>query len=105
MSSFIVTGASRGIGLELVNQLATEGKSKVSKIFALSRGKASDELSKLVSANTGRVIYISAEVTDQSSIDAAVKDVESELNGKGLDVLVNNVGVSKLWQLIHCMAT
>ena len=94
MATFVVTGASRGIGLELTKQLAGQDKNRVDKIFALSRGKTSQGVSDLIVAHGGRVVAVSCEVTNEDSIQAAVKDVQSKLEGRGLDVLVNNVGVS-----------
>ena len=94
MSTYAITGANRGIGLELVKQLAGQSGEKVHKIFALSRGQTSDRLGQLISAQRGRVVHVSCEVTNEESIQIAVKNVQSQTEGKGLDVLINNVGVS-----------
>ena len=93
MATFLVTGANRGIGLELTKQLAELDDKQVSKVFAVSRGQTSEGLSKLISTHHGKVVHISCEVTKEDSIQPAVREVESKLDAKGLDVLVNNVGV------------
>ena len=41
----------------------------------------------------GRVVLIEADVTDEASIKKAVGEVKGKLAGKGLDVLINNVGM------------
>uniref|UniRef100_A0A8C5PD99 C-factor-like n=1 Tax=Leptobrachium leishanense TaxID=445787 RepID=A0A8C5PD99_9ANUR len=50
------------------------------------------ELKKL-SEKHGNVIVIQLDATDSASINAAVKQVEKHLNGKNLDLLINNAGV------------
>jgi NAD(P)-dependent dehydrogenase (short-subunit alcohol dehydrogenase family) len=82
----IVTGANRGIGLEVVSQLAKLGF----KVFLGSR-----ELSKGQSAaaalQDNRVEAVQLDVVDQSSIDR-LRETIKQRYGK-LDVLVNNAGV------------
>lgn len=92
MSSYLITGASRGLGLGLVTQLSELPASQVPTIFAVAR-QASPELQDLVKSSPGRIHYIQAEVTREDSIKKAVVAVEDRLAGKGLDVLVNNVGI------------
>ena len=96
MPTYVVTGAGRGIGLELARQLAKLDSARVSKIFATTRGQPTKALSELVNASAGRVVHVFCDVTVPASIEKAVALVDSELAGHGLDVLVNNVGVSVL---------
>jgi len=90
MSSYLITGCSRGLGLELATQLASS--SEVSTIFATAR-KESPALKELIQKSNGRVVLIRLEATDAASIKQAVTDVEKALGGKGLDVLINNAGI------------
>ncbi|KAL4739581.1 hypothetical protein BDV11DRAFT_187193 [Aspergillus similis] len=92
MSSFVVTGASRGLGLAFVRRLAALPASEVSTVFATARSQ-SPELEELAKQSAGRVIVIKLEVTDEASIKQAAAEVGDRLSGKGLDVLINNAGV------------
>lgn len=92
MASYLITGASRGFGLALAQQLASLPASDVAKIFATARGDA-PALEELVKKSPGRVIYVQLDVTSEASIKQAAAEVEANLAGKGLDVLINNAGV------------
>lgn len=92
MSSFLVTGASRGLGLAFVQRLSALPVSEVSTVFATARSQ-SPELEELAKQFAGRVIVIKLEVTNETSIKQAATEVEDRLGGKGLDVLINNAGV------------
>ncbi|EXJ75459.1 uncharacterized protein A1O5_02155 [Cladophialophora psammophila CBS 110553] len=93
MSSYFITGAGRGLGLELVNQLSRMPSNQVSIVIAASRSQPTAALQEVVDRSHGRVIPITVTITDRSSIDMAVREVSSRLEGKGLDVLINNAGV------------
>ncbi|KAK5109026.1 hypothetical protein LTR62_007574 [Meristemomyces frigidus] len=91
MASYVVTGASRGIGLELVKQLLQE--KSVGQVFALSRSQPAAALQDLVSKHSDRLQHVKASVDSTESVEAAAKEVATKLNGSGLDVLVNNAGI------------
>ncbi|KAH8828824.1 short-chain dehydrogenase-like protein [Flagelloscypha sp. PMI_526] len=95
MSSYLITGSTRGIGLGLVQFLSSKPTSEVSHIFASGR-KLSEDLARLIEANPNRVHFIELEVADASSISNAVADIERILSAHNatLDVLVNNAAIS-----------
>tara|TARA_R110002060_G_scaffold32116_6_gene42706 strand:+ start:1332 stop:1643 length:312 start_codon:yes stop_codon:yes gene_type:complete len=95
MATYLITGTSRGLGLALATHLASLPSSQSSTIFTLAR-KSSRALETLIEKSDGRVILIEADVTDEASIKKAVGEVETKLAGKGLDVLINNVGIMGL---------
>ncbi|PYI25300.1 NAD(P)-binding protein [Aspergillus indologenus CBS 114.80] len=92
MASVLITGASRGFGLALVRELSSRPASEISKVFATARGESS-ALSELAAASAGRVSVVQLDVTDEVSIRNAEAEVETQLSGKGLDILINNAGI------------
>jgi NAD(P)-dependent dehydrogenase (short-subunit alcohol dehydrogenase family) len=92
MANYFITGCSRGLGLAFATQLASLAPSNVGTIFATARSKT-PTLHNLVESCGGRVVFIKLDVTNQSDISDAVKHVESTLQGRGLDVLINNAGI------------
>ena len=93
MSSYLVTGAGRGLGLGFVRQLSQRPPEQVSVIFAAIRGPPYGPLEKLADESNGRLVILRMAVADKSSIPPAVEQVKARLAGKGLDVLINNAGV------------
>ena len=84
----LVTGATRGIGLETVRQLAAAGVHTL--LAGRDRAKAVDAVLKL-QAEGLPVEAIELDVTDTASLSAAADAVEKK-HGK-LDILINNAGI------------
>ncbi|MBS1717850.1 MAG: SDR family oxidoreductase [Armatimonadetes bacterium] len=84
----LVTGAYRGLGLEIVRQLAQQGIRVY--LGARSADKA-ESAAKSLQAEGLDVLPITLDVTKTADIQAAAKLLESK-EGK-LDILVNNAGV------------
>lgn len=86
----LVTGASRGLGLELVRQYADAG----ARVFAGYRAPdTADALRALAEEGTSDVEPLALDVTDRAAIDAAVARIGEDGAGH-LDVLINNAGLS-----------
>ena len=79
MARVLITGANRGIGLELVRQLAERGD----EVIALCR-KASPELKK-----QDVRVFENIDVTDEEALET----VSRELGETKIDVLINNAGI------------
>ncbi|XP_048372183.1 C-factor-like [Sphaerodactylus townsendi] len=92
--SVLVTGANRGIGLELVKRFL--GKPNPPKtVFATCRdpeGARGQELKSLTSKHPNLKI-LQLETTDPASVEAAAKKAEAHLGGSGLNLLINNAGI------------
>ncbi len=85
----LITGANKGIGLEIARQLGQNGLTVLIGARDAARGEAA------VQALQGEGIdarFLALDVTDQSSIEAAAQTVEADFGH--LDVLVNNAGVA-----------
>jgi NAD(P)-dependent dehydrogenase (short-subunit alcohol dehydrogenase family) len=80
----LITGATRGIGRELAAQLAADGDT------VLLSGRNFDAATKAAADIGGTVRPIQLDTSDQNSVTAAAKKIETEYGR--LDVLVNNVG-------------
>lgn len=85
MPSYVVAGASRGIGLEFVSNLSAKTDNTV---FALARNPdGAKELQALGSRSNVHVLK--ADITDPASLKAAAEAV-AKVTGGSLDVLINN---------------
>ncbi|KAL5484929.1 hypothetical protein ACEPAI_7571 [Sanghuangporus weigelae] len=84
MSSYVVTGAARGLGLEFVNQLS---QSPDNAVFGLVRNKKTAD--KLLALGRRNVYILEADVTDVKALKAAAQEV-SKVTGGSVDVLINN---------------
>lgn len=84
----LVSGANRGIGFEIVRQLASKGLTVI--LTARDSQRASSAAEQLTSAGLP-VLARQLDVTDQASVDSLVRDIESKFGS--LDVLINNAAV------------
>jgi carbonyl reductase 1 len=85
----LVTGANRGIGLEIARALGRRGLAVVvgARDAGLGGAAAATLSREGIDATAERL-----DVTDEGSIDAAARAIEARHGG--LDVLVNNAGVA-----------
>ena len=83
IETVFITGASRGIGLELTRQFLGQGY----RVIATFRGQPSAQLSSLLPA--GELTLAKLEMTDGTSIAHLAKT----LSGDKIDILINNAGV------------
>jgi NAD(P)-dependent dehydrogenase (short-subunit alcohol dehydrogenase family) len=86
MSAYLITGANRGIGLELARQAVATGET----VFACARNPASaSALQELAKSAGGRVRVIELDVASERSIAAAAALLKDEPIG----TLINNAGI------------
>jgi 3-oxoacyl-[acyl-carrier protein] reductase len=85
----IVTGGSRGIGREIVRQLAAEGADVT--FFFLSNREAADVVCEECKQAGAEVSAIQVDVRDSEASQEAVEEVLSRTDR--IDILVNNSGV------------
>lgn len=80
----LITGANRGIGRELANQLAADGDT------VLLGARDIGATTKAAAEIGGNAHAVQLDVSSQASVDAATKRIAADFGR--LDVLVNNVG-------------
>jgi NAD(P)-dependent dehydrogenase (short-subunit alcohol dehydrogenase family) len=81
----LVTGAYKGIGLEVVRQLAVRG----TRVFLTARKREAGE--SAAAGVKGDVHFLPLDVSDPASIESAVRALAQQTDH--LDVLVNNAAV------------
>lgn len=86
-STCLITGAGRGIGLELTRQALSAGATVIATIRDTRHTPA--ELQSLERESGGRLRIESLDVND----DASAKALATRLNGVAIDVLINNAGI------------
>ena len=90
-ANILVTGCSRGLGLEMVKQLTAL---KTGKIIASCRvPEKANELCEIASQNKN-VIVTKLDVTDLDSFKDLSVDINRICNTEGLNILINNAGIS-----------
>ncbi|MCB2200229.1 SDR family oxidoreductase [bacterium] len=90
MSSILITGANRGIGLELTRQYLTRGE----RVFAGTRTpETADHLRELDQNHPGHLTILPLEVTDMEQVQSARRLIEREAGS--LDLLINNAGINE----------
>ncbi|WP_375386028.1 SDR family NAD(P)-dependent oxidoreductase [uncultured Microbacterium sp.] len=88
-ATWFVTGASRGLGLELVGQLLERGDNVAATSRSVERLTAA-----LGTADTSRLLPISLDLTDETAVAAAIAATNDRFGG--IDVVVNNAGYGYL---------
>ncbi|KAM6973507.1 C-signal [Aplochiton taeniatus] len=91
--SVLITGASRGLGLQMVKELArSNGRPKT--IIATARNPSSSkDLQELAKSHQG-VHIVTLDVLSQVSIDSALEEVWSIVGAEGLNCLINNAAIN-----------
>ncbi|ADD41460.1 SDR family oxidoreductase [Stackebrandtia nassauensis] len=87
----LITGANKGIGLEIARGLGTAGLTVLIGARSTERGETAAETLRGEGIDAR---FCQLEVTDADSIAAAAKRIDAE-HGR-LDVLVNNAGITRV---------
>jgi NAD(P)-dependent dehydrogenase (short-subunit alcohol dehydrogenase family) len=85
MPTILITGANRGLGLEMARQYAADGW----RVLGCARSpERAAELNALAAESSGRVSVHRLDVADHAQVEA----LAAELHGQPIDVLVNSSG-------------
>ncbi|KAL4912431.1 hypothetical protein BDW62DRAFT_216311 [Aspergillus aurantiobrunneus] len=89
MASYLITGTSRGLGRALAAALAALPDAQVALVFVTSRQPSAPQDA------SRKIVPVQLDPSNPDSLRAAVELVGQRLQGKGLDVLVNNAGATQ----------
>ncbi|KAI0718148.1 NAD-P-binding protein [Cerioporus squamosus] len=89
---WIITGTSRGIGLEMTRQLLSSPTNTV--IAACRNPSKAEALRALAGSAKGKLHIVTLDVLDRESIRKCSEEVATIVGDKGIDYLVNNAGVA-----------
>ena len=87
----LVTGASRGIGRAIAEQMASEGAA-VAVNYRSGEAQA-NEVVESIAGKGGRAVAIGGDVSDAAQAEAVVNAALEQLGG--LHILVNNAGIAR----------
>ncbi len=86
MSTVLITGANRGIGLEFCRQYAADGW----RVLACSRNPAkADALAKLATLHPALIELHALDVAEPAQVERLARQLERET----IDLLINNAGI------------
>lgn len=88
MATWLITGASRGLGREISLRALDAGHT----VVATARSR--DDLAGLPADSAGTLHLVELDITDQGSINRAI--TQAVLSAGAIDVLVNNAGQAQL---------
>lgn len=91
MSTWVIVGATRGIGLEFVRQLLERGD----QVFATARNpmRASELWTLVGAAPLGACRLLECDVTEDASISRFISDVVAMRDLQRIDYVVLNAGI------------
>ena len=92
MTTFVITGASDGIGAELARQLAERWRGGVSLVLAARDGEKLARVAARCHATGADALAVPTDVTQEDQCRALIQTAVEHFGG--LDGLVNNAGVS-----------
>lgn len=86
MKTILITGANRGIGLELTRQYLASG----CRVIACCRNpQHAEELKTMAANHSNQLIIQRLDVTNSDNI----KQLSAQLDNESIDILINNAGV------------
>jgi short-subunit dehydrogenase len=92
MQTFVITGASDGIGAELARQLAATHGADATLVLAARQREALDTVAAQCRQAGAQALVVPTDVSDESQCRALIAEAVRQ-TGR-IDVLVNNAGVS-----------
>ena len=94
----LITGAGKGIGKAVAQQLAAEG----ANLALIARTEKDLQAVAAELAGTGvKIVYATADVADRQAVETAIAKLTAELGT--IDILINNAGVVADWDASYAV--
>ncbi|CAF4335178.1 unnamed protein product, partial [Adineta steineri] len=87
---FVVTGANKGIGYEVVKKLSTNHPNDLILLGSRDQKRGEEALVQLGSPSNVKVLVL--DTSSKKSIEQAKEELQNKYGGH-LDVLINNAGI------------
>lgn len=94
MTSILITGANRGLGLEFVKQFLSSVPTPKHIIATCRQPDKADQLKTVANGSNGTVHVVKLDVKDYAQYDQVVKQVGDIVGEDGIDLLINNAGIA-----------
>ncbi|XXG96254.1 hypothetical protein Hte_002535 [Hypoxylon texense] len=96
MSSYVISGVSRGIGFEFLRQLS---ENPANSVFGLVRNKAAVEAKVAAEIGRSNIHIVQADTTDADALKKAAQVVSEKTNGT-LDYIIANAAIQAKTALV-----
>ncbi|KAL4910619.1 hypothetical protein BDW74DRAFT_184459 [Aspergillus multicolor] len=91
MSTILITGSSRGLGLELVRRFSAQAGKQGGLVIATARN-CSPALKEAILQSNGSTVFVVLDLSDEKSVTKSAEEVRGILQGRSLDILINCAG-------------
>ena len=100
-TTYLVTGANRGIGLGLVTTYLARPNSTIVAAVRDPNHATSKALADLPKGAGSNLIVVKIDSLSETDADQAIAELQSKYNITALDVVVANAGVASVYPAVH----
>jgi len=93
VSTWLITGCSRGIGLELVRQISARLAPDDILIATCRSPDSASDLKAVAKVSKPQTHILQLDITDEESVNRAVHDTQAIVGERGIDYLLSNAAI------------